>query len=85
MKEMNKHGGDRLVVQGINVAHLEKVTLKTSMIPGTVEGLINLKRDPLIRDQGKVKTPQTNAQGTLVTENLRRRARLREVRTDVRT
>ena len=68
MKEMNKHEGDRLVVQGIDVAHLEKVTLKTSMMPGTVEGLINLRIDPQIRDQSKVKTPQTNAQETLVAE-----------------
>ena len=68
MKEMNIPEGDRLVVQGINVAHLEKVTLKTSMIPGTVEGIINLRRDPLVRDQNKVKTLRTNAQGTLVTQ-----------------
>ena len=68
MKEMNIPEGDRLVVQGINVAHLEKVTLKTSMIPGTVEGIINLRKDPLVRDQNKVKTLRTNAQGTLVAE-----------------
>ena len=68
MKEMNIPEGDRLVVQRIDVAHLEKVARKTSMMPGAVEGLINLRIDPQIRDQSVVKTPQTNAQGTLVIE-----------------
>ena len=68
MKEMNTQEGDRLVVQGINVAHLEKVARKTSTTPGTVEGIINLRSDPLVRDQNKVKTLRKNAQGTLVTQ-----------------